>query len=103
MNVEAVGAFYYDIANKKKRRCFEIMKGVYTMKKFLAILLVLLFSVGGALAEFPLTTTGESLHIMVNNSSLQPDFNQVKMWQKYAEMTGVNIEWENIPQCFPRI
>ena len=67
------------------------------MKKFLAILFVLMFTVSGALAEFPLTTTGESLHIMVNNSSMQPDFNQVKMWQKYAEMTGVNIIWENIP------
>lgn len=67
------------------------------MKKFLAILFVLMFAVGGALAEFPLTTTGESLHIMVNSPAYQPDYNQVKMWQKYAEMTGVNIEWENIP------
>lgn len=67
------------------------------MKKFLALLLVMLLSVTGAMAEFPLTTTGETLHIMVNNASYQPDYNQVKMWQAYAEMTGVNIEWENIP------
>lgn len=66
------------------------------MKKILAILLVLMLP-ALALAEFPLTTGGESLHIMVNNSSLQPDMGQVKMWQAYAEMTGVNIEWENIP------
>ncbi len=72
-------------------------KGYDQMKKFLALLLALLLCTSGALAEFPLTTTGESLHIMVNNSSLQPDFGQVKMWQRYAEMTGVHIEWENIP------
>lgn len=67
------------------------------MKKILVLLLALLLPITSALAEFPLTTTGETLHIMVNNSALQPDMSQVKMWQAYAEMTGVNIEWENIP------
>ncbi len=70
------------------------------MKRKLALLLVsCLLLCGGSLAEsiFPLTTEGEQLHIMVNNSSLQPDFNTVKMWQEYEEMTGVDIIWENIP------
>ena len=67
------------------------------MKKILVLLLALLLPITSALAEFPLTTTGETLHIMVNNLALQPDMSQVKMWQAYAEMTGVNIEWENIP------
>ena len=70
------------------------------MKRKLALLLVsCLLLCGGSHAEsiFPLTTEGEQLHIMVNNSSLQPDFNTVKMWQEYEEMTGVDIIWENIP------
>lgn len=69
------------------------------MKKLLVLLLALALALpaAGALAEFPLTTTHEQLHIMVNNSSLQPDMSQVKMWQEYAQMTGVDIVWENIP------
>ena len=70
------------------------------MKKvFSLVLIVCLLATVPALAEtsFPLTTEHEQLHIMVNNSSYQPDFGQVKMWQEYAEMTGVDIVWENIP------
>ncbi len=72
------------------------------MKKtrMLALLVAaLLLATGIASAEtvFPLVTEPETLRIMVNNSASQPDFGQVLMWQAYAEMTGVTIEWENIP------
>lgn len=70
------------------------------MKKVFSLILVLSVLLGcSALAEsnFPLSTTNEQLHVMVNNSSYSPDYNQVKMWQEYEEMTGVDIVWENIP------
>lgn len=69
------------------------------MKKGFSFLLVvcMVLTCATGLAEFPLTETSEQLTIMVNNSSYQPDMGAVKMWQEYATMTGVDIQWENIP------
>lgn len=80
--------------NRSKRKGYSIMK------KLVSLLLSLCLLLGvSALAEtsFPLAANGEQLHIMVNNSSYQPDYNEVKMWQEYEKLTGVDIVWENIP------
>ena len=46
---------------------------------------------------FPIVNEEKTLTIMVNNSSKQPDFGEVEMWKSYERMTGVHIDWVNIP------
>lgn len=59
--------------------------------------LLLVAGIAGAEVTFPLVTEPTTLRIMVNNSAFQPDFGEVLMWQAYQDLTGVTIDWENIP------
>ena len=70
----------------------------FTRVLALALALVLLCS-SFALAEtFPLVTEPTTLKVMAQVGSYFPDqdLSKVHGMQKYAEMTGVTIEWENV-------
>ena len=69
--------------------------------RILALVLALLMvcSCTAALAEtFPLVTEPTTLKVMAQVGSYFPDqdLSKVHGMQKYAEMTGVTIEWENV-------
>lgn len=49
------------------------------------------------LTGMPIVNKPMKLSIMVNNSAVQPNFENVKMFQAYEEMTGIEVEWINIP------
>lgn len=78
------------------------------MKKLLALTLavaMLMSCMGVALGEtqFPLTEQPVTLKIMARTNSFYPDQNlgHVQNMIAYEEMTGVNIEWENVdPSVF---
>ncbi len=49
---------------------------------------------------FPISDEKITLKIAVMQTGVQPDFNQIEMFQKYEEMTNIHIEWEMIPSEF---
>lgn len=72
------------------------------MKKALSLILammMLLSAMGVASAEaaYP-TATGETFTIFVKQQSIQPDYEEMYVFSKYEELTGINIEWINTPQ-----
>lgn len=46
---------------------------------------------------FPIVKQPITLKIMVNNSAVQPDFSNVASMKEYEKMTGIKIDWINIP------
>ena len=73
------------------------MKKKLRLITLFSMLVCLVAGMAGAEATFPLVQEDATLRIMVNNASYQPDYNQVLMWEAYQELTGVTVEWENIP------
>lgn len=77
----------------KKRNC-----------KWIALLLALVMSLSlaaPALAEgFPIVDEKITLRIAVQQTGVQPDYNVIRMFQTYEEMTNVHIEWDMIPSEF---
>ena len=70
---------------------------------FTLLLAVMMLLSCTALAEFPLTEEPVTLKIMARTNSFYPnqDLGSVYNMQAYEEMTGVDIEWENIdPSVF---
>ncbi len=75
------------------------------MKRFLSILLtlVLLCSASLALAntaepwDFPLAEEPINITAMGLQSPQGGDHNEMLSWQVYEDMTGIDIEWENVP------
>ena len=71
------------------------------MKKLLCAVLALamcLGLVGTALAEPWPVAPGESFTIYVKQQSIQPDYEDMWVFHKYEEMTGIDIQWTNVPQ-----
>jgi putative aldouronate transport system substrate-binding protein len=46
---------------------------------------------------FPIVNEPITLTAMVAKSPVQPDFEEILVWQEYEKMTGVKIDWESIP------
>lgn len=79
------------------------------MKLFSRILAVIcaasLMMSGVALADpsvltesgFPIVKEPVTLKVMASATSIQPEFSEMTVLQRYAEMTGVEIEWTNVP------
>lgn len=71
-------------------------------KRILAALLSALFLTGamGVAAEeaaYP-KAEGERFTIFVKQQTIQPDYEQIYMFEQYEKMTGIDIEWINTPQ-----
>lgn len=63
------------------------------------VMAVLMCTSGIAFAEsnFPLVSGPTTLKIWGSMSSIQPEFSDMYILQEYEKMTGVTIEWTNIP------
>lgn len=71
-------------------------------KSILVTLLTLALTLGvfgGATAEalYP-QAEGENFTIFVKQQTIQPDYSEITMFKAYEEMTGIHIDWLNIPQ-----
>lgn len=84
------------------------LKGVTYMdhaKRWMALLLALLFLGGTALADtsvlnesgFPIVKEPVTLRVMGSISPVQPEFKDMYLMNKYEEMTGVHVEWTSVP------
>lgn len=47
---------------------------------------------------FPIVKEPITLKIFVSQGALQPEFQDIYLLQKYEEMTGIHIEWVNVPK-----
>jgi putative aldouronate transport system substrate-binding protein len=48
---------------------------------------------------FPIVKEPITLKAMVSVHSLQGDYSQIMVWKEYEKMTGIKIEWEQVPQA----
>lgn len=62
---------------------------------------------GGAVADpevpnlnregFPIVEEKITLTAMVNQTAVQPDFNEILIWDHYEDLTNIHIEWDSVP------
>ena len=73
------------------------------MKRILAVMMALamLLTCAAALAEntYPLTDSGETFKLIIRMRPLHSDANEMELFQRMEEYTGVHIDWEQIPQA----
>ncbi|OON99029.1 MAG: hypothetical protein ATN35_02520 [Epulopiscium sp. Nele67-Bin004] len=48
-------------------------------------------------SQFPIVNEPITLTVMVSQGAVQGDFEDIYVFQQYEEMTGINIEWINVP------
>lgn len=46
---------------------------------------------------FPIVDEKITLTAMVNQTAVQPDWNEIMIWDHYEEMTNVHIQWDSVP------
>ena len=46
---------------------------------------------------FPIVKEPVTLKFMVKRTAVQPPHEEIYVWQEYEKMTGVKIEWINVP------
>lgn len=46
---------------------------------------------------FPIVKEQITLTAMVNQTPVQPDWNEIMIWPEYEKMTNIDIEWESVP------
>lgn len=78
------------------------------MKRILALVLSLLMMASVALADtsilntesiMPVVTRPITLKVACSIHPAHTDYNEMYMWQTYADMTGINIDWDITPDA----
>lgn len=73
------------------------------MKKTLVSLVLcialLLTTVAGFATEYPLSTDGDTFRLIIRMRPLHSNANDMALFKRLEELTGVKIEWDQIPQA----
>ena len=73
------------------------------MKRILAVILALamLLTCAAALAEntYPLTDSGETFKLIIRMRPLHGNADEMELFKRMEDLTGIHIEWEQIPQA----
>lgn len=73
------------------------MKRTLSFLMVLVVLLSCVFAGGSSEETSASAASDDSFTIFVSQQSVQPDYNDIYVLQKYEELSGVDINWINVP------